>query len=140
MNQVALVGNITKDLTLRKSSGGSDQTSFVLAVNRNFRNAQGEMDTDFILCTIWGRLAENTAKYCGKGSLVAVSGRVQSRSYMREDESRVYVTEVVCEQVRFLSTKSRANDNLYENPTVSKDEESTHFHLPKNESTQLPIT
>lgn len=140
MNQVALVGRITKDLVLRKSNGGREQTSFVLAVNRNFRNAQGEQETDFILCTIWGRLAENTAKYCGKGSLIGVTGRLQSRSYAREDRSRVYVTEVIGEQVRFLSTKSRAREDLYENPTVSNEQENEHFHLPKNESEKLPIT
>lgn len=140
MNQVSLVGNITKDPILRKSAGGSGQTTFVIAVNRNFKNSQGEVETDFILCTIWGRLAENTAKYCGKGSLIGITGRIQSRSYTREDQSRVYVTEVIGEQVRFLSTKSRTNKDLYENPTVSKDQESEHFHLPKNESEQLPIT
>ena len=138
MNQVALVGRITKDPVLREISMGRDQTSFVLAVNRSFKNAQGDVDADFILCSVWGKLAENTAKHCGKGSLIGVTGRMQSRSYEREGRSRVYVTEVICEQVRFLATKSRSNPDLYENPTVSKGNE--HFHLPKKESEQLPIT
>lgn len=138
MNQVALVGRITKDPVLRKIGADRDQTSFVLAVNRNFKNARGDVDADFILCSVWGRAAENTAKHCGKGSLIGVTGRIQSRSYEREDRSRVYVTEVICEQVRFLATKSRSNTDLYENPTVSKENE--HFHLPTKESSQLPIT
>ena len=116
MNQVALVGRMTKDPILRKLSEGRLQTSFILAVNRKFKNQQGEVDADFILCTAWGKVAENTAKHCGKGSLVGVGGRIQSRTYERDDKSRVFVTEVIGEEIRFLSTKRRANDNLYEEP------------------------
>ena len=113
MNQVALVGRITKDPVLRKVSEGRVQTSFVIAVNRNFKNLKGEIETDFVLCTMWGKPAENTAKHCGKGSLIGVAGRIQSRSYEREDQSRVYVTEVIGENIRFILTKPRGNDNLY---------------------------
>lgn len=138
MNQVTLVGRITKDPILRKVARGREQTNFVLAVNRNFKNMQGEVDADFILCSIWGKLAENTAKHCGKGSLIGITGRIQSRSYEREDQSRVYVTEVIGDQIRFLSTKRRTNPDLYTNPTVSP--ENDHFHLPQKESEELPIT
>lgn len=95
MNQVALVGRMTKDPILRRLSEGRLQTSFILAVNRKFKNQQGEVDADFILCTAWGKVAENTAKHCGKGSLVGVGGRIQSRTYEREDNTRVFVTEVM---------------------------------------------
>lgn len=146
MNQVALVGRITKDPILREVARGRVQSSFVIAISRNFKNTKGEVESDFILCTVWGKLAENTAKHCGKGSLIGVSGRIQSRTYEREDQSRVYVTEVIGEEVRFLSTKSRASDNLYGNPTVpqasrsvSENTEAEHFHLPKQESKELPI-
>ena len=115
MNQVALVGRITKDPILRKVSKGRVQTSFVVAVNRNFKNLKGEVDADFVLCTLWGKPAENTAKHCGKGSLIGVGGRIQSRSYEREDRSRVYVTEVIGEDIRFISTKTRTNDNFIVN-------------------------
>ena len=108
LNQVALVGRITKDPILRKVSEGRVQTSFVLAVNRNFKNQKGEVETDFVLCTMWGKAAENTAKHCGKGSLIGVGGRIQSRSYEREDKSRVYVTEVIGEDIRFILTKKRS--------------------------------
>ncbi|WP_432363733.1 single-stranded DNA-binding protein [Sporosarcina sp. UB5] len=151
MNQVALVGRVTKDPILRRLSEGRLQTSFILAVNRKFKNQQGEVDADFILCTAWGKTAENTAKHCGKGSLIGVGGRIQSRTYEREDKSRVFVTEVIGEEIRFLSTKRRENDNLYGEPHVhvqqsggeereSEQEKATsNFHLPQDEKDGLPI-
>ncbi|MDV6378246.1 single-stranded DNA-binding protein, partial [Sporosarcina sp. GW1-11] len=72
MNQVALVGRITKDLTLKEHSSGRVNTTFVLAINRSFKNANGEAVTDFVLCSVWGRIAENLVRHCGKGSLVGV--------------------------------------------------------------------
>ena len=145
MNQVALVGRITKDPILRNISKGRVQTSIIIAVNRNFKNLKGEVEADFILCSVWGKLAENTAKHCGKGSLIGVSGRIQSRTYEREDRSRVYVTEVVADNIRFLSTKRRENEDIYTDSVNSRKEEmikdstSEHFHLPKQESKELPI-
>ena len=145
LNQVALVGRMTKDPKLREISRDRVQSSFVLAVNRHFKNAQGEVEADFILCTLWGKLAENTVKHCGKGSLVSVSGRIQSRTYEREDKSRVYVTEVIADRVQFIATKSRENNELYAQRTMSETEtqeqsgEVEHFQLPKRENNELPI-
>ncbi|MEK3935773.1 single-stranded DNA-binding protein [Sporosarcina sp. FSL W7-1349] len=145
MNQVALVGRLTKDPMLRKFAEGRLQTSFVLAINRNFKNQKGEVDTDFVLCTVWGRTAENTAKHCGKGSLIGVGGRIQSRTYERADGKRVYVTEVIADDIRFLATKNRTHDNLYGEPDAneassSADEGATeHFQLPEKEMEGLPI-
>ncbi|QUW21186.1 single-stranded DNA-binding protein [Sporosarcina sp. Marseille-Q4063] len=144
MNQVALVGRITKDPILRKLSRDRVQTSIIIAINRNYKNTKGEIEADFILCSLFGRLAENTAKHCGKGSLIGLSGRIQSRTYEREDQSRVFVTEVIGDEVRFLSTKSRLNDDLYANSTVSNhqeiaESETDHFELPAQESKELPI-
>ena len=144
MNQVALVGRITKDPILRKISRDRVQTSIIVAINRNYKNTKGEIEADFILCSLWGRLAENTAKHCGKGSLVGISGRIQSRTYERDDRSRVFVTEVIGDEVRFLSTKTRSNDDLYANATVSNhqeiaESETDHFELPAEESKELPI-
>ena len=151
MNQVALVGRVTKDPILRRLSEGRLQTSFILAVNRKFKNQNGEVDADFILCTAWGRVAENTAKHCGKGSLIGVGGRIQSRTYEREDKSRVFVTEVIGEEIRFLATKRRENDNLYGEPEsnvqqsggnerkADQERVSSNFHLPQDEKEGLPI-
>lgn len=146
LNQVALVGRITKDPFLREVARGRVQSTFVLAVNRNFKNAEGEIEADFILCTLWGKLAENTAKHCGKGSLVGVTGRIQSRSFEREDQSRVYVTEVIADKVQFLATKRRGADDLYiqsgepSPEKIKNQEEASHFQLPTRERNELPIT
>lgn len=151
MNQVALVGRITKDPILRRLSEGRLQTSFILAVNRKFKNQHGEVDADFILCTAWGKVAENAAKHCGKGSLIGVGGRIQSRTYEREDNSRVFVTEVIGEEIRFLSTKRRSSDNLYGEPEQNvqrtggnesgseQEKAKSNFHLPQDEKDGLPI-
>ena len=145
MNQVALVGRITKDPILRRITKDRVQTSIIVAVNRNYKNTKGEIEADFILCSLWGRLAENTAKHCGKGSLIGVTGRIQSRTYEKEGRDRVFVTEVIGDEVRFLSTKNRLNDDLYANATVSNhnaevaESEFDHFDLPTEESKELPI-
>ena len=84
-----------------------------------------------------GKAAENTAKHCGKGSLIGVGGRIQSRSYEREDKSRVYVTEVIGEDVRFILTKKRTNENLYSEQVgsmtlpVEEKSDAEHFNLPE---------
>ena len=145
LNQVALVGRITKDPILRRITKDRVQTSIIVAVNRNYKNTRGEVETDFILCSLWGRLAENTAKHCGKGSLIGVTGRIQSRTYEKEGGSRVFVTEVIGDEVRFLSTKNRTSEDLYANATVSShnaeiaESELVHFELPAEESKELPI-
>lgn len=136
MNHVALVGRLTKDPELRMIGERRLQTSFTLAVNRSFKNQLGDIDADFILCTVWGKTAENTVKHCGKGSMIGVSGRIQTRSYEREDKTRAFVTEVVGEEVRFLMTKK---------PVSSAEVLSTameHFELPtasSKENETLPI-
>lgn len=106
MNQIGLVGRLTKDPVLRQYAENRVQVHFTLAVNRNFRNYKGEIEADYVYCTTWGRLAEHIAKYCGKGSLIGVNGRIQTRSYMKEGNAKVYVTEVIVEDVRFYVLKS----------------------------------
>lgn len=110
MNQIGLVGRLTKDPVLRKISETRVQANFTVAVNRNFRNYKGDIEADFLYCTAWGKLAEHIAKYCGKGSLIGINGRLQSRSYVREDNAKVYMTEVVVEEVRFYVLKSKDSD------------------------------
>ncbi|HEY9570744.1 single-stranded DNA-binding protein [Lysinibacillus sp. BF-4] len=119
MNHVGLVGRTTKHAVLRELAGGKMQTNFSLAINRTFKNQQGEFDTDFVLCVAWGKLAETIVKHCGKGSLIGVSGRIQSRNYDREDGTRVFMTEVVIEDVRFYQLKpTEAQQNTTPMPPV----------------------
>ena len=106
MNKAILVGRLTKDPEMRTTSSGIAVTSFTVAVNRPYSDQSGERQTDFINCVIWRKQAENVAKYCTKGSLVAVEGRIQTRSYDHQDGSKRYVTEVVCDNVTFLSSKN----------------------------------
>ncbi|WP_313236835.1 single-stranded DNA-binding protein [Sporosarcina ureae] len=136
MNQVALVGNITKDLVLKEHSSGRVNTTFVLAVNRSFKNANGEVATDFVLCSVWGRSAENLVRHCGKGSLVGVSGSIQTRNYEREDQSKVYVTEVMCSDIRFLSKSSKPQHTEMRTHSSTEPE---RFEEAKTTETALPI-
>ena len=106
VNQVGLVGRITKDPTLRQLSEERNHTSFRIAINRPFKNSQGMVDADFINCVANGKLAEHIVKYCGKGSLIGINGRIQTGSYMNRDNQKVYTTEVVVEAVRFYALKS----------------------------------
>ncbi|HJV32172.1 MAG TPA: single-stranded DNA-binding protein [Bacillales bacterium] len=106
MNRVVLVGRLTKDPDLRYTPNGVPVATFTLAVNRTFTNQQGEKETDFINCVIWRRPAENVANFLKKGSLAGVDGRIQTRNYEGQDGKRVYVTEVLAENVQFLEPKN----------------------------------
>ena len=133
-----MIGRLTKDPILRQLSEGRVQASFVLAVSRTFKNQKGE-DADFVLCTVWGKLAENTVKFCGKGSMVGVTGRIQSRSYQKEDGSRVFVTEVVGEEVQFLATKPKVEEKM-DMPFLESDSKGTNdFIFTEEEEKALPI-
>lgn len=101
MNNVVLIGRITKDIELRKTESGKYNCSFTLAVTRDKDN------TDFINCQAWNMTAENMSKYCSKGDLIAVKGRIQSRSYDAQDGTKRYITEVIADNVMFLSTKPK---------------------------------
>jgi single-strand DNA-binding protein len=116
MNQVGIVGRLTKDPTMRVMGEGRIHTSFIVAVSRNYKNQKGEVETDFVLCSAWGRSAHNISKYCTKGSLVAVTGRLQSRHYNKEDGSRVYVTEVLGDQIRFLDKRKGKEESVHKQP------------------------
>ena len=108
LNKVILIGRLTKEPELRYTPSGAAVASFTLAVNRTRANAQGERETDFIPVVVWQKLAENCANYIGKGSLVAVDGRIQVRTYEAKDGQRRWVTEVIAENVRFLDKKEKS--------------------------------
>lgn len=110
INSVVLVGRLTKDPDLRYTSSGSAVATFTLAVNRNFTNQSGEREADFINCVIWRKPAENMANYARKGTLLGVTGRIQTRSYENQQGQRVYVTEVVCENFQLLESRGKQNE------------------------------
>lgn len=118
INNVTIIGRTTKDIELRATSSGTNNASFTLAVERNFKNANGEKETDFINCVAWRKTAEILAQYAPKGSLIGVRGRIQTRNYENNQGVRVYVTEVVADEVQLIDTRNNnqgANANNYQN-------------------------
>lgn len=114
INNVILTGRLTKNLELRQTSTGKSMTYFNLAVNRNFKNEQGEQTADFINCVAFGKQAENMTRFLTQGSLIAVEGRISTRNFQGNDGKTVYVTEVVVGNVTFLeSKKQQGNTSQY---------------------------
>lgn len=112
LNQVLLTGRLSKDPELYYSKDGLGITSFHLAVKRNFKNSEGTYEADFIPCVSFRKTAENIASYCDKGSLVALSGRIQTRSYENKDQIRMFVTEVVVDSIEFLQRKKQPSTSI----------------------------
>lgn len=110
INNVVLVGRLTRDVDLRYTSNGTAYASFTVAVERNFKNQNGEKETDFINCAMWRKPAENLANYTKKGSLIGIEGRIQTRNYDNQQGQRVYVTEVLAEKFSFLES-AKKDDN-----------------------------
>lgn len=111
LNRVSLIGRLTKDPELRYTPSGVAVCNFTLAVDRNFKNAQGERDTDFIPCTVYRQTAEFAANYLAKGKMCGVDGRIQVRTYTGQDGQKRWVTEVIAENVFLLSPKDGGSSN-----------------------------
>lgn len=114
INQVMLVGRLTKTPELFYTDSGKKGSFITLAVGRPFKNPDGEYDTDFLDCTLWTGIAESTAEYCKKGDIVGVRGRIQSRIIENEDGSKYKRMEIVADKVTFLSSNSdkKNEDNI----------------------------
>ncbi len=126
VNNVVLVGRITKDPELKHSTSGSAICNFTLAINRNFKNQNGEYDADFINCVAFNQTATLMEQYVLKGQLLAVQGRLQSRSYDDNTGRKVYVTEVVVNNLSFLESKKSTSENTsYNQPNNSIEEQDT---------------
>jgi len=121
MNKVLLVGNLTKDVELRRSTSGTAYVLFNVAVSRRVAAGQ-QPQTDFINCVAWSKTAELMAQFLHKGSKVGVEGRVQTRNY-EKDGNRVYVTEIVTERIEFLSPKGTGASSDYVAPAFQSDSE-----------------
>ena len=122
MNKTVLVGRLTKDPELKFTQGaGTAVATFTLAVDRTFKK-DGQPEADFIPIVVWGKAAESVSKYTAKGKLIAVSGRIQTRSYEHKDKGTVYITEVVSEEVKFLEWATNKNDSGYSDMTPIVDD------------------
>lgn len=109
LNNVSLVGRTTRDVELRYTPSNVAVATFTLAVNRTFKNENGEREADFINCVMWRQQAENLANWAKKGALIGITGRIQTRSYDNQQSQRVYVTEVVAETFQLLESKGQGN-------------------------------
>lgn len=118
INKAVLVGRLVRDPEYRTTPSGVQVATFTLAVNRTYTNQQGEREADYINCVVFRKKAENVNQYLSKGKLAGVDGRLQSRSYDNKEGQKVFVTEVVCDNVQFLEPKDSQNgSNSYQNGT-----------------------
>lgn len=132
INSVNLTGRLTRDPELRKSQSDIAITNITLAVNRSFTDANGERQADFINCVLFRKTAEIAQQYLRKGALIGVTGRLQSRSYENKDGQRVFVTEVVVENLAFLESKQQSQDSnqqsqQYSQPQVRNGQQENPF-------------
>lgn len=111
MNKTILIGRLTKDPDVKYINGDTAVASFTLAVDRRFKNKDGNKEADFISCVAWNKTAELIEKYISKGSQIAISGRIQTRNYEATDGTRRYVTEVIAEEVQFIDTNRKTAEN-----------------------------
>lgn len=105
MNKVILIGRLTRDPEVRVLSTGTAVANFSLAINRNFRNKEGNIDADFINITVYGRQVDVVQKYTSKGSQIGVEGRIQTRTYDAQDGTKRYATDVIAENIELLGSR-----------------------------------
>lgn len=115
LNRVILMGRITQDLELKTTASGISVTSFSIAVDRNYVKQGEQRQTDFINIVCWRQQAEFVCRYFGKGSMIAIEGQLQSRTYQAKDGTNRYVTEVVADNVSFTGERREQNNNGYGN-------------------------
>ena len=118
LNQVVLVGRLVKDPELRVTSNGKKTAVVTLAVPRNYKNPEGVYETDFLDCTLWTNVAENTTEYCQTGDMVGVKGRIQTRVIQNDDGTKKKKTEIIAEKVTFLA---QSPSNKEEKKPTKKD-------------------
>lgn len=126
MNKVFLIGRLTKNPEMRTSESGKTITTFNLAVNKNYKNANDEYETDFLNCVSFDRKAKYVAQYITKGNQIAVFGRLQSRTYQAQDGSNRYITEVIVDEIKNLEHKTTniqettSNEHMTSSEIVNK--------------------
>lgn len=110
LNQLVLVGRTVRKPELKEAENGNKYCFITLAVPRSFKNKEGQYDSDFIECTLWDNVAASTVKYCNKGDIVGIRGRLQTRT-VGEEENKRLLLEVIGEKVTFLSDKKKQSEN-----------------------------
>lgn len=137
MNKIILVGRLTKDPEVRTTSAGFNTVNFTVAVNRNFKNKEGNYDADFLPCVAFRQTADFISKFFKKGNMICLDGRVQTRNYDAADGSKRYVTEVVVENVEFVGGKndssSSSNTDFVDEPSVAPIDEMPEYDIPTSD-------
>ena len=132
MNKVILIGRLARDPEMRTTSSGVSVTRFTVAITRQFTGQGTQPQTDFISCIAWRRQAENIAKYCTKGSQVAVDGRIQTGSYDGQDGQRHYTTDIVADNVTFLGSRNAGDtSSSYGQSNASYQDEMPSYNEPQ---------
>ena len=131
INNVVLVGRVTRDLELFKTQSGTSYCRFTVACNRRTRSQNGQQEADFISCVAWQRTAEIMCQYLRKGALIGVEGRIQTSSYDNNQGQRVYRTEVVANSVQFLETKNQASGQDWNQNSSSFGQQPSYQNGPK---------
>ena len=139
MNKVVLIGRLTRDPELRYTGNNTPVASFSLAVNRNYSNQQGEREADFINIVVWRKQAENVKNYLTQGSQVAIDGRLQTRTYDDQNGQRRYITEVIADNVEFLSTKNSNADGAVDDGAKPKTKTETVNKFEPIDDDNLPF-
>lgn len=132
INNLTLVGRLTKDPDLKYTGNGTAVATFTLAVNRNFTNQSGEREADFINCVIWRKSAETLANYAKKGVLIGVTGRIQTRSYDNQQGQKVYVTEVIADNFQLLESKKADSSQNTQGGGVSNSQTNNYTRNQQN--------
>jgi len=140
MNKAILVGRLTKDPELKRTSNDIPFVQFTIAINRTYSNKQGEKQADFISCVAWRNQAENLARYMRKGSLIGVDGQIQTRNFDDPNGVRRYVTEVICDSIQFLESKSMQRDNSPEYSDMDRYDIQDNYRRNQNEYQQREQT
>lgn len=123
LNRVVLIGRLTRDPELRYTASGIAVAQFTIAIDRTYSNTQGEKETDFIPIVVWRQQAELCANYLRKGRLAAVEGRMQVRNYENNEGRKVYITEVVADNVRFLESNRERDTTAGESEAIASNKE-----------------
>lgn len=133
MNKVILSGNLCKDIEVRYTPSNKPVIQNTIAVKNDFKNKDGNYDSQFINIVVWNNQAEYLANYAAKGSKVLVEGRLTNRSYDKQDGTKAYITEVVVEKLELLGAKTQENASKEETTSTAA---SNDLNLPKNYKTQ----
>lgn len=109
LNQIVMVGRLTADQEVTTLENDKEKSQITIAIPRNYKNADGEYDTDFVDCILWDGVAKSTSMYCKKGDIVGVKGRIQTSNYESKDGKNIKLTQVVAEKITFLSSNKNSN-------------------------------